>query len=314
MIDRRTMLLVLAGCAGARSALAQRQPHSSAQDLQGLWTTASYTDLERPPELARLVLTPQEAEAYEAPRRALNGRLPSRPEELGQAEGAWSDRGSGLARVRGEIRSSWIVDPPDGRIPFTAAARARLKLDAPRQINGLEGPEQMSGPERCLAAVSAGAPMTGAPDANHFEILQAPGFVVIHSEKYHDARVIALRDTHGGQPMPPSWLGESTGRWEGDALVVTTTGLRPGITHRGQRLYLSGASRVIEWFTRSSPRELLYRFEVEDPELFSRRWRGEMAIQAATGRIYEYACHEGNYALPGILGGARREERDAAGR
>ena len=313
MIDRRTMLLALAGWAGAQTTQAEPPPPRLGLDLQGIWTTASYTDLERPAELKRLVVTPEEAEAFEAPRRALNGRLPSRPEELGQAEGAWSERGAGLARVGGEIRSSWIVDPLDGRIPFTAAARARLKLDAPRQIHGIEDPEQMTGPERCLAAVNAGAPMTGAPDANLFEIVQAPGFVVIHSEKYHDARIVDLGTTRGRSPMSPSWLGESIGRWEGETLVVTTSGLKPGIIHRGQRLYLSGASRVTEWFTRSAPQELMYRFLVQDPDLFSAPWRGEMAIQAASGRIYEYACHEGNYALPGILAGARREEQEAGG-
>ena len=305
------MLFVAAGWLSAPSALAKRPPPRRPPSLEGVWDTATYTDLERPPELGRLAVTPDDAEAYEAPRRALNGRLPSRPEELGQAEGAWSDRGSGLARVRGEIRSSWIVDPPDGRIPFSLAATARLGLDRPRQINGIENPEQMSGPERCLAAVSAGAPMTGAPDANYFQILQTPSFVVILSEKYHDARIIDLRDAKGRQPMPPSWLGESIGRWEGDTLVVTTTGLSVGVIHRGQRLYLSGASRVTEWFTRTKPDELMYRFNVDDPDLFSRPWRGEMAIRAGSGEIYEYACHEGNYALPGILAGDRREETEA---
>jgi hypothetical protein len=119
------------------------------RDLEGVWTTASYTDLQRPKSLPRLVVTPAEAEAYEAPLRALNGLAASAPGTVGQAENEFLDRGDGLARVKGQIRSSWIIDPPDGQIPWSPAARAR-GFDVFPPLQGLDNPEDRTGPERCL--------------------------------------------------------------------------------------------------------------------------------------------------------------------
>jgi len=313
MIDRRMMLAALAATLGAGAsvpAAATRPQRMGRRDLEGVWTTASYTDLQRPKSLPRLVVTPAEAEAYEAPLRALNGLAASAPGTVGQAENEFLDRGDGLARVKGQIRSSWIIDPPDGQIPWSPAARAR-GFDVFPPLQGLDNPEDRTGPERCLASVNGGAPMVGAPDANHFQIVQTRDAVVILSEKYHDARIVTLDTGRPRTPMPPSWLGESVGRWEGDTLVVETSGFRPGVTSRGFLLFATGATRVVERFTRLSPDELLYEFTVEDPVLFSRPWRAEMALPAAKGRIFEYACHEGNYSLSGILAGARLEEREA---
>jgi hypothetical protein len=309
MIVRRGMLVALAAAMGAGvSAPAAARPRR--RDLEGVWTSASYTDLQRPRTLPRLVLTPAEAEAYEAPLRRFNGLPPSPPGEVGQAENEFVDRGAGLARVKGQIRSSWIVDPPDGRIPWSATALAR-RYDVMPPVQGLGNPEERTGPERCLASVNAGAPMVGAPDSNLFQILGTREAVVILSEKYHDARIVRLSDGRPLPPMPPSWLGDSVGQWEGDTLVVETRGFHPGVTSRGFLVFATDATRVRERFTRLGPDELFYEFTIEDPVLFTRPWRAEMAFPAAKGRIFEYACHEGNYSLPGILAGARREEREA---
>jgi hypothetical protein len=308
MATRRSLLFGLAAAlGGGATASARDRPYR--RDLEGVWTSASYTELQRPKSLPRLVLTPAEAEAYEAPLRALGGMSPSPPGEVGQAENEYIDRGEGLARVKGQIRSSWIVDPPDGRIPWSATALAR-RYDVFPPVQGLGNPEERIGPERCLASVAGGAPIVGAPDSNHFQILTTRNAVVILSEKYHDARIVRLGGGRDLPPMPRSWLGDSVGRWEGDTLVVETTGFHPGVTSRGFLMFATDATHVVERFTRLGPDELFYEFTIDDPVLFTRPWRAEMSFPAARGRIFEYACHEGNYSLRGILAGARREERE----
>jgi len=256
------------------------------------------------------VLTPAEATAYEAPRRALKGMLPS-ADGVGQAENENIDRGTGVMRVKGQLRSSWIVDPPDGRIPWRAEARTRLNVDRPPPAIPLDNPEDQNGATRCLATVAAGAPMTAAPDANLMQIVQAGDEVAILSEKYHDARIVRL--WRPGQPrpaaLPASWLGDGIGRWEGATLVVETAGFRDAVVDRGQHLYRAPTTRVVERFTRTGEDELTYEFTVQDAALYTQPWRAEAAWRRQTGRIFEYACHEGNYSLGGMLAGARRAER-----
>jgi hypothetical protein len=316
MIGRRGVLLAVAGLAAAGSGAASAAGHGRrwARDLEGVWTTASYTDLERPAELKALVLTEAEAEAYEAPRRAMHGLLPSKPGEVGQAENEWVDRGTGMARVKGQIRSSWIIDPPDGRIPYNKAALAHWRVGIVWAEEKLEDPEDLNGPERCLANMATGAPLAVAPDSNLFQVVQTRDHVVILTEKYHDARIVRMSDTTRPSPLPRSWLGDCIGRWDGDVLVVETEGMHAGVTVRGLHFAVSEATRVVERLTRSGPDELFYEFAVEDPVIYTAPWRGEMALRRAQGRIFEYACHEGNYSLPGILAGARRGEREAAGK
>jgi hypothetical protein len=287
-----------------------------ARDLAGVWDLGSYTELERPAGIASLVMTKAQAEAYEAPRRALRGMLPAKPGEVGQAENEFLDRGSGLALVKGQIRSSTIVDPPDGLLPYTARAN---QLAGPRgpiasAVGDLDNPETMGGTTRCLATVAAGAPMLGAPDANVIQLVQTKDHLAILSEKYHDVRIVRLfrSATEAGASgrAPPAWLGHSVGWWEGDTLVVKTEGFRAGVINKGQRLLISGDTRVTERLTKIGPGEIFYAFTVEDPALLTRPWQGEQTIRAAKGKVFEYACHEGNYSMGGMLAGARREERE----
>ena len=189
--------------------------------------------------------------------------------EVGQPESEFNERGDGLARVNGQVRSSWIVDPADGHMPYTPAASGRLGLDKPPYPK-FDNPEDRPVNERCLGNGAAGAPMLGGPDTNLFLVVQTKDNVAILTEKYHDVRIVRLGSGPRPHPLPPSWLGDSVGHWEGDTLVVETVGLRPGMTGRGQRLFLTDASRVGERFTRTGPSELFYEFTVEDPSLFTR--------------------------------------------
>lgn len=309
MIDRRWLLATLTGAVATPALGGARR--SSIGSLDGLWSMGSWTDLERPPDAPHLVLSPAEAEAFMAPRRALGGMLAAKPGEVGQAENEYIDRGDGLARVKGELRSSWIVEPADGRIPYRPEVFAKLEKHRDTPLRRFDDPEELAGTERCVASIGAGAPLIGGPDSNLLQIVDTGACVAILVEKYHDVRVI-----HCGGPepagAPATWLGNSVGRWEGRTLVVETRGFRPGINHRGQRTYETGETEVSERFTRAGPKELFYEFTVRDPSIYTQPWRGEMVFRAQTGRIFEYACHEGNYSLPGMLAGARQAEREAA--
>jgi hypothetical protein len=311
MIDRRGLLAAAAGAGLGGSAWAR--PRALARDLTGVWTNAWYTRLERPKEFKGLVATPAEAEAFEAPRRAMRGALPDPDDVLGQNESEFADHGPGLARIRGEIRSSWIVEPPDGKIPYTAEARERLGIGKPRRED-YDHVEQRPMDERCLTVPGVFAPMTNWHDGNIVEIVQTPDWLVIVGEKNHDTRIVRLGDPPPGEPPPApgGWKGVSVGRWDGATLVIETTGLRPGLTTVGFGLKLSEHARVVERLTRSGPAEIAYLFEVEDPSLFSRPWKGELVFRAAEGRLFEYACHEGNYSLTSILSGARQAEQAKA--
>jgi hypothetical protein len=308
----RTAGLAALACACAWPTLAGPTSAPAAADLTGTWTNAWYTHMERPKAFKTLAATPAEAEAYENPRRDLHGELHFKDDVLGQNESEFPDNGPGLARIRGEIRSSWITEPADGRIPWTDPARKRLYIHAePPEV--LDNVENRDTDERCLTDASGAAPLVNDHDANLLEIVQTPDAVVIVGEKNHEARIVQI--ARPGAPDPgagavASWNGVSVGRWEGQTLVVTTDRFRPGDTKLQDNLYVTQHSRVVERFTRTGPREITYLFEVSDPTLFTKAWRGEQVFRPAEGRMFEYACHEGNYSLPSILSAARAAERE----
>ena len=168
--------------------------------------------------------------------------------------------------------------------------------------------------ERCIVGFgsTAGPPMINVLYNNHYQIVQTRDTVIILVEMNHDARIVRMNAEHVPASVRP-YMGDSIGRWEGDTLVVETTNFHPGErlrTNFNQSFYLSANAKVIERFTRVSPTEISYEFSVDDPEIYSKVWRAEMVMNAAQGNIYEYACHEGNYALPGILAGARTAEEE----
>lgn len=314
MVDRRALVASFAAWAMAGPSLAAkpyRPPRTrfGAPDLEGLWTNASYTELERPADLKSLVVSPEDAKAWEA-KLAKSGGVNVGPDPVGQGASEFPESGSGLARIKGEIRGSWIVDPPDGQLPYTEAARKMLKTP-PYRHSDYDDPEQRPMAERCLTAEATGAPIINSPDTNVLQILQTRDAVVLLSEKYHDARVVRLDGEPAPSDAPGSWLGESVGRWEGETLVVTTTHLRPGLQERNWGFWLSGQSRVEERLTRIGPDQIFYEFLVTDPSLYTQPWRGEMTFQSTAGPMFEYACHEGNYGIVNILGAARLGKQPA---
>jgi hypothetical protein len=309
-----TLAMVMAGMVSAQKTSTPGKTPDGQPDLQGIWTNNTLTPLERPAQFqGRPTVTAKEAADYE--KQVVEGRNRDRRDtnadvDVGQAYNElFFDMGTKLARVDGTVRTSMIVDPADGRIPaLTPEAQKRAEgIRAQARLHPADGPESRSLPERCLFWGTSGPPMLPGPYNNMYQIYQAPGFVVILSEMIHDARIIPL----DGRPhLPPNvtqWLGDSRGRWEGNTLVVDTTNFTPKTRFRGSDENL----HVVERFTRVDKNTILYKFTIEDPTAFTKPWTAEIPLAAAQGPIYEYACHEGNYALKDILAGARAEEQKA---
>jgi hypothetical protein len=313
-------------------------------DLQGTYDLATLTPLERPTGVDA-VYTKEEARKREAAAalqreqgdRAIQGDRAAPPKggdgstgpagNVGGYNTGWLDPGSTYTVVKGEIRSSIVVDPADGRVPpmiptavqRAMASRARPTSDTQENTNdpGLEkapgaydDPERRPLGERCLLGFGSTSGPPALPDYfynNLHQIVQTPDAVMILTEMVHDARIVRMNAQH----LPKNirqWMGDSIGHWEGDTLVVDTTNFTNKTRFRGSTEKL----HVIERFTRVDDRTLLYRFTIEDPETWARPWTGEFAWPATDGHIYEYACHEGNYALTDILKGARLREKEQA--
>jgi hypothetical protein len=277
-------------------------------DLQGIWSNATITPLERPNDLAgKATFTREEAAAYEkqvVDRNNVDHR--SKNAELDVLYGYndfWWDRGT---KVVGSRRTSLIVDPPDGRIPqLTPEAQKRVQqARAWTAEHATDGPEGRSLAERCILWTTAGPPMLPGPYNNNFQILQTRDRVVILSEMIHDARVIPVDGSPHLASNIRQWMGDSRGHWEGNTLVVDTTNFSDQYSLRGsdQNLHLT------ERFTRLSPDTLLYEFTVDDPTAFTKPWTAQIPVTRTKGPIFEYACHEGNYAMVDILAGARAAE------
>jgi hypothetical protein len=297
-------------------------------DLQGFWTNATITPLERDPKFGdRLVLTPQEAAAVEQRLEQFVAEadkptdpklgIEDLPHECGFGFSGvncgynlfWVDPGTKLVTLRGEKRSSIIVEPSNGRVPpLTPEGQARLMYTNGGYVQA-DGPERRPLGERCLLSFdsSAGPPMLPLLYNNMYQIVQTQDAVIIHVEMVHDTRIVRLDN----KPQPAGlrqWMGRSVGRWEDDTLVIETTDFRPEQIFRGAGENL----KVTERLTRLGPHQIAYQFTIEDPTTFTQPWRGELAFHRTEEHMHEYACHEGNYALPGILAGAREEEKMAA--
>lgn len=276
-----------------------------APSLDGLWTNGSYTRLQRPKSLTGLVMSPEAAKTFEASLAKSHG-VPPRPNDtVGQNDSEFPELGEGMARIRGEIRTSWIIEPADGRIPYTAEAKARLHIDENDPPESFDNPEDRPQAERCVSSAGSSPPLLSAFDANMFQFVQTADHLVVVSEKNHDVRVIPFNAAPPPR-APPTWAGNSAGRWEGNTLVVETSGLRQPLIDRAGGVYYSGDAKVSERFTRISTEEVLYEFTVTDPATFTQPWKAEMLFRATKGPLYEYACHEGNYSLTSILSAARQ--------
>jgi len=313
-------------------------------DLQGTYDLNTLTPVERregmPAVLSEADKGRLEAEVtagLAASERALDAERSAPPVGGDGSTGAagnvggyntfWLDPGREFMVVNGEVRTSLIVDPPNGRIPpmtaegaarFAAQLNAALPSQPPEDDPGLGNPDTYNDPEqrplgeRCLLGFGS----TSGPPAlpNYFynnlhQIVQTPGYIMILTEMVHDARIIRMNAEHLPANMK-QWMGDSVGHWEGDTLVVETTNFNDKTRFRGSTESL----RVVERFTRVNADSLLYQFTVEDPATWVRPWSGEYVWPRTEDPIYEYACHESNYALEGILRGARFRESEEAAR
>ncbi|HYR43151.1 MAG TPA: hypothetical protein VER98_09020 [Terriglobia bacterium] len=346
MLSMMAVAITAAGQARNPSAKSYSPPRmpDGHPNLQGTYDLATLTPLERPAGM-KAALTREEAAGIEqaiaarqeAAGQPIQGDRQAPPKggdgSTGPAGGVggynnfWLDPGSSYTIVNGEIRTSLIVDPPDGRVP--PMIRSAQQRNAARVVAatsdttesrdpGLEPPGSYDNPEqrplgeRCLLGFGSTSGPPALPDYfynNLHQIVQTPDYVMILTEMVHDARIVRMNAQHLPKTVR-KWMGDSVGRWEGDSLVIDTTNFSDKTRFRGA----SEDLHVTERFTRVAGNALLYRFTIEDPATWERPWTGEFMWPATDKPIYEYACHESNYALENILRGARRREADEAAR
>jgi hypothetical protein len=300
-------------------------------DLQGTWTNASLTPLERPVAIGeRRAMTADEVKAIEGKRAEVIreasaptaasvdlNKLPCYAANIVEGGATvdcgynafWTDHGDAVMRVNGEPRTSMITFPVNGRMP---PRLPRKPGGGPAPVRGVygragENPENQTLAERCITSFAnhAGPVMLPSFYNSNYQIVQGRDAVAILVEMIHDVRIVRLNAQHS--PMKV-WYGDSIGHYEGDTLVVETTNYNPN----GNIFGGSADMKVTERFTRVGPTRLRYEFRVEDPSVWAQPWGGEYEFSPAKGPVYEYACHEGNYALPDILAGARHAEAEAA--
>jgi len=294
-------------------------------DLSGVWTNVTITPLERPRNLAgKEFFTPEEAVEYEKHSRETRNKDIRERGTVADVANAyndfWWDSGTKVVKT---LRTSIVVDPPDGRVPaLTPERRQQLQAiaDAKRKRcaqpgceveNGgipgpADGPEDRPLMERCLSFNNA-TPMLPTAYNNDYEIIETPGFVAIDVEMVHQVRRIPI---DGSPHLPASvrqWMGDSRGHWEGDTLVIDTTNFNDKASYRGSDRNL----HLIERLTRTDPGTIIYRFTMDDPTAFTKPWTGEIPMVKSEGLLYEYACHEGNRGMTGILSSARADEKRA---
>ena len=307
-------------------------------DLSGYWSNATLTPLTRNSRISnKATLTAEEAKGFESvwakalaefdgpteadtsPETVQAASLASKLVEIrpdfiaaggdtGGYNTFWIDPGTHLVEINGQYRTS-ILTTLNG-LPAPRKPGAPVPKGFGQYRDVYDSYETRPLGERCITGFGRnnGPPML--PNGyynNNYQIIQTPDAVVIEVEMIHDARIIRLSDKHGPDG-PRRWMGDSIGRYEGDTLVVETINIPEAQHFMGSWKNL----KVTEWFTRLSKGKILYRFQVEDPEFWEAPWGGEYTFQSLNGRTYEYACHEGNYAMPGILGGARQKEKEAA--
>lgn len=286
-------------------------------DLQGRWSNATLTPLQRPDELGdKEFFTPDEARAYVQQRLESSDadRSIGAEGDVGSYNNAWFDRGNSIVPT---LRTSLIVEPSTGKVPpFTPEAQRRFEQNqAYAAMHPADTPADRFLTERCIVFGGGAAPIFPEPYNNNYYIVQTPDYVTIMAEINHEVRIIPI----DGRPHFPEnvkqWVGDSRGHWEGDTLVVETRNQRTNRFFYGVQMLNSVMSeqfRVVERFTRTAPDQIRYRATVDDPAVFTQPWSVEIFMHPQEGPIVEYACHEGNYGLRGMLSAAREDERRAA--
>lgn len=332
MAVRMSALLVGASLSG----LSAQAQDSERPDLEGIWTNASLTNLTRPRDVDSLIVSAEEARVIAAntPIAGLEGGLDEgdgvndTPEAAGDDFGTraynnfWVDPGSNLALVKGEYRSSYVVDPSDGRVPRLENPNYDFERRnfGSRYATGFgdaRGPEAIPNAERCLIGFGnkAGPGMMAALYNNTYQFVQTEDYVMILVEMVHDARIIPIFDSAeearaSRRPeVLEQWFGDSVGWYESGELVVDTVNINP-LQLSQSSVPITKEGHIIERFSRYSENEIFYQFTVEDSNIYSQPWTAELSFYATDDGLYEYACHEGNYSMPGILAGARRLEME----
>jgi len=295
-------------------------------DLQGVWTNASITTLERNPRYKALVIQPDQLAKLTAQHPQVVRQLTDDEADAGTknldgsdlARGRgynafWIDPGMEFGLVRGQRRTSWIIDPADGKIPYSTHGREVTEHFEMARRN-FDGPEARPPADRCLyTGGRIGPPMINGLYNNNYQIVQTRDHIAILVEMVRHVRIIPIKHSkaerqHLSEAFHPLF-GDSIAWWDGDTLVVETTNFHP--VQANSMIALTPNGKVTERLTRASAEQLLYEFTVEDSALYSQPWRGEMSFNASREQLYEYACHEGNYAMTGILSGAREQEKRA---
>jgi hypothetical protein len=275
-------------------------------DLQGVWDFRTITPLERPDAFGgKETLSDDEVSQVEAQARADAVDRAPRQGDPGTYNQFWFDRGT---RVVGDRRTSLIVDPPDGRIPaLTPEGQKRKAFGGRRDLPA--GPEDRNVAERCILGFNSGPPMEPRAYNNNVQIVQNKQYVAIVNEMVHNVRVVPIDGRPAG--TIPQWNGQSRGRWDGDTLVVETSKFY-GPTSFSERQGATTDLQLVERFRRLDRQTLLYEFTVTDPKTWTRPWTVSLPMTIAEEPIFEYACHEANYAMEAMLKGARLEEQAAA--
>jgi len=306
------VLLVTPSLAGQSRLWTAPRTADGQPDLQGFWTNATFTPLERPKDVTKEFFTKEEAAEFEK-RLAAEDAAQTEPGTIADVHYDFTQFGLDTAQApyASHLRTSLIFDPADGKLPpLTAAgqARAAARAEQAKRVGRWDSAQSNELDDRCMIFAGAGPPMLPQSYNSNYQIVQTSGYVMILFEMAHDVRIIPL----DGRPHVPAavqqWIGDSRGRWDGDTLVIETTNFNGKNPLRGS----SDHMRVTERLTRMDADTIRYRFTIDDESTWTRPWSAELLMRKATGPLFEHACHEGNYGLYNTLAGARLEEKRAA--
>ncbi len=315
MLRRTPVLVAIAALLlGSTMVSGQRTSRDPRQAFEGIWNSASVTPLERPASLKdTAIFTVAEAAEFERQVAERNAEPPPDaarpPTGTGTYNAFYREFGTRTVKTR---RTSIVTDPPDGRIPALTPAAAAIRQTRLARMRAQHDPEDLGLQDQCASFLTVGPPMLPYTYNSNYQIVVTNAAVVVHAEMIHDARIIP---TDGRPHLPKAvrqWMGDSIGRWDGATLVVDTTNFVDGSGFYGDaggNFAFDENLHVVERFSLFDADTLLYQFEIDDPTAYTRPWKGELTMTRSAERIYEFACHEGNYSLENMLRGTRATER-----
>jgi hypothetical protein len=306
------VLVALPALAGQTRPWTPSRTPDGQPDLQGFWTNATFTPLQRPKGVTKEFYTKQEAAEVEK-RLAAEDAAQTEPGTIADVHYDFTQFGLDTAQAAyaSTLRTSLIVDPADGKLPPLSAEgqkRATERAELAKRVGRWDSAQSNELDDRCMIFAGAGPPMLPQSYNSNYQIVQAPGYVMILFEMAHDVRIVPLDGRPHISPDARQWIGDSRGRWEGNTLVIETTNFNGKNPIQGS----SANMKVVERFTRVDSDTLVYKFTVEDASTWTRPWSAEIPMRKTTGPLFEHACHEGNRGLYNTLAGKRLEEKKAA--